>query len=54
MLFLTHSLDHQPTEIHVFEQYYVGVPVIVGVIDPRSFWKVENGTIQDVSDQVKQ
>lgn len=54
MMFLTHSLDPQPTEIHVFEQYYVGVPVMVGILDPRSFWKVENGTIADVSDQVKQ
>ncbi|MFL6759995.1 hypothetical protein [Sphingomonas sp.] len=54
MMFLTHSMDAQPTEIHVLEQYYVGVPVVVGIIEPRSFWKVENGTIENVSDQIKQ
>jgi len=54
MMFLTHSLDPQPTEIHVFEQYYLGVPVVVGIIDPRSLWKVESGTIENVSDQVRQ
>lgn len=47
-LFLTHVLDPHPTEIHVFEQYYVGIPVLVGT-GPASVWKVERGTIEDVS-----
>jgi hypothetical protein len=53
MMFITHLLDSQPTEIHVFEQYYVGVPIVVGIPKPRSIWKVESGTIEDVSDLVK-
>lgn len=53
LMFLTHLLDPHPTEIHVFQQYYVGVPLVVGIPDPRSFWKVEGGTVEDVSDMVK-
>jgi hypothetical protein len=47
-LFLTHLLDPHPTEVHVFEQYYVGVPVFVGT-GPKSVWKVEDGRVDDVS-----
>jgi hypothetical protein len=54
MMFITHLLDSQPTEIHVFEQYYVGVPIVVGIPKLRSIWKVESGTIEDVTDMVKQ
>jgi hypothetical protein len=48
MLFLTHLLDPHPTEIHVFEQYQIGVPLVVGT-GPRTVWKVENGTVEDIS-----
>lgn len=48
VVFVTHLLDPQPTEIHVFEQYYIGVPVVV-VTGPKSLWKVQSGTIEDVS-----
>jgi len=47
-LFVTHILDPQPTEIHVFEQYYVGLPVFVAT-GPGTVWKVEAGTIQKVA-----
>ena len=47
-LFVTHLMDPHPTEIHLFEQHYLGVPVFVGT-GPKSLWKVESGTIEDVS-----
>lgn len=47
-LFITHLLDTHPTEIHVFEQYYIGIPVLVGT-GPKTVWKVEEGQIEDVS-----
>jgi len=46
-VFVTHLMDPHPTEVHVLEQYYVGVPVLVGT-GPKSFWKVENGSIDDI------
>lgn len=36
MMLITHPLDPVPTEVHVFEQYYVGGPAVVGVPKPRS------------------
>lgn len=51
MLFLTHTLDPHPTEIHVFQQFYVGVPLVVGT-GPRTIWKVENGAVEDASDML--
>lgn len=47
-IFVTHLMDPHPTEIHVFEQYYVGLPVIVGT-GPKTIWKVQAGSIEDVS-----
>lgn len=47
-LFITHVLDAHPTEIHVFEQYYAGLPVFVAT-GPTSVWKVENGNVEVVS-----
>lgn len=47
-LFLTHILDPQPTEIHVFEQFGTGVPLYVGIAAPRSVWKIENGQVGQV------
>ena len=44
-MFLTHLLDPSPTEIHVFEQFPIGMPLYVGIATPRSIWKVENGKI---------
>ncbi len=47
-LFITHLLDTHPTEIHVFEQYYIGIPVLVGT-SPNTVWKVVDGQIDDIS-----
>lgn len=47
-LYVTHFLDAYPTEIHVFEQYNIGLPVLVGT-GPKSVWEVKDGTIEDVS-----
>ena len=47
-LFVTHVLDPHPTEIHVFEQFNIGLPVYVGT-GPKSVWKVEDGNVEDVS-----
>ncbi len=45
---ITHILDPRPTEVHVFEQVSLGVPLYVGIVDPRSTWKVESGQIAPV------
>jgi len=47
-LVLTHLLDAQPTEVHVFEQFSVGVPVYVGITSTHSMWKVESGQVTQV------
>lgn len=47
-LAVTHLLDPQPTEIHVFEQLQAGLPVYVGT-GANSIWKVENGRIEQAS-----
>jgi len=52
-LVITHLLDPQPTEVHVFEQFSVGVPVYVGIASTRSMWKVESGQILQVDDGLK-
>jgi len=45
--YLTHVLDAHPTEIHVFQQYGLGVPLMVATA-PQSIWRVENGQIEPV------
>jgi len=42
---MTHLLDPQPTEVHVFEQFSMAMPLFVGITEPKSVWKVENGHI---------
>src|SRR3990167_3900743 len=51
-LVITHLLDPIPTEIHVFEQLYTGVPVFV-MTGPKTVWKVQDGTIVDISAMMK-
>lgn len=46
---LSHSLDRQPTEIHVFQQYALGMPLFVGIASTKAVWKVENGRVDLVS-----
>jgi hypothetical protein len=43
-LAITHLLDPQPTEVHVFEQFSAGVPLYV-ITGPHSVWVVENGKV---------
>jgi len=44
-LFMTHLLDPQPTEIHVFEQIAAGMPVYVGTTSNELVWEVRDGKI---------
>lgn len=48
-VFITHLLDPHPTEIHVFEQHYVGVPVYVGTVNPQTVWKVTDDEVEKVT-----
>lgn len=48
-LMVTHILDLQPTEIHVFISLNAGVPLYVGTAENRYLWKVDNGKISLVS-----
>jgi hypothetical protein len=45
VLFLTHLLDPQPTEIHVYMSLWIGKPVVVGTIDNRLMWAVNGAQI---------
>lgn len=47
-LVVTHNLDAQPTEIHVFQQLHVGVPLLVAT-GRKTIWRVERGQINDFS-----
>ena len=44
-MFLSHLLDPRPTEIHVFQQYAIGVPLYVAIQSTKAIWKVENGEV---------
>lgn len=45
---LTHLLDPQPTEVHVFAQYGLRVPLFVATESPTGYWEVRNGRISRV------
>ncbi|WCT74085.1 hypothetical protein PQ455_02310 [Sphingomonas naphthae] len=47
-LVVTHLLDPQPTEVHVFQQFALGVPLMVGIVPGNDLWRVENGRITHV------
>lgn len=42
---LTHLLDPQPTEIHVFVSYNIPVPLYVMTQPNKEVWRVQNGTV---------
>lgn len=44
-MYMTHLLDAQPTEIHVFQQFATGLPVFVAIQSTKAIWKVEDGVI---------
>lgn len=48
MIGVSHLLDPQPTEIHVFQQLSAGTPVAV-ITGPDRIWSIENGRIERVS-----
>lgn len=47
-LMVTHLLDPQPTEVHVFANLLAGKPLYVGTTDNGMLWKIENGQISAV------
>lgn len=53
VLFLTHLLDLQPTEIHSFVSRYLPLPLGIITVGNRAIWEVDKGRItysQDVPD----
>ena len=42
---LSHLLDPQPTEIHVFASYYLPVTLMVATTENRLMWSVRQGSI---------
>ncbi len=47
-VFVTHLLDAQPTEVHVFVSLNAPVRLFVGTVSNRGVWKVEAGRIEYV------
>lgn len=45
-LAITHVLDPQPTEIHVFEQLTAATCVFVRTADPKATWSITDGKIR--------
>ncbi len=54
VLFLTHLLDPQPTEIHVFVQLNIPVSLGVMTVANRALWSVEAGKVRYVQDIPKE
>lgn len=53
-MMVTHLLDPQPTEVHVFISLNSASPLYVGTTENRYLWKVEKGRISLVSDGKEQ
>lgn len=49
-VFLTHLLDPQPTEIHVFVQRNIPISLMVGTVSNNAMWSVEAGKVRYVRD----
>ena len=47
-LFLTHLLDSQPTEVHVFRQLTSGRQILVFTMPSRITWRIDAGRITPV------
>jgi hypothetical protein len=47
--FVTHLLDPQPTEVHVFVSRYIPIPLMVGTSTTGETWSVANGEIAPIS-----
>lgn len=50
LYFVTHSVTPEPVETHVFLSLLHGISILVGVGEPRSNWRVENGRIERLRD----
>lgn len=48
MMFLTHLLDPQPTEIHAFVSRNLPFPMMIATVDNRRLWKIDRGTISSM------
>lgn len=44
-LVLTHLLDPQPTEIHVFASFYVPVMLMIATTENRQMWSIRQGSV---------
>lgn len=44
-VFLTHLLDPQPTEVHVFVQYNIPVPLLIMTTSNERIWRIDKGKI---------
>ena len=42
---LSHLLDPQPTEIHVFASYYLPVTLMVATTENRLLWSIRQGSV---------
>ncbi len=47
--FVTHLLDPQPTEVHVFVSRYIPIPLMVGTSSSGETWSVANGKVAPIS-----
>jgi hypothetical protein len=45
MMTLTHLLDPQPTEIHIFASYYVPIGLMIITTENERVWSVERGSV---------
>jgi hypothetical protein len=45
MMTLTHLLDPQPTEIHVFASYYVPIGLMIVTTENERLWSIERGRV---------
>ncbi len=45
MMFLTHLLDSQPTEIHAFVSRNIPIPLAIIIVSKKALWEVDNGHI---------
>lgn len=48
MMYLTHLLDPQPTEIHAFVSRNLPFPMMIATVDNRRLWRVDHGRISSM------
>jgi len=50
MVFVTHLLDSQPTEVHSFVSRNIPIALIVGTVKNKAIWGIERGHISYIQD----